>query len=167
MEFKFTKEFLKDLEELFSENWYYRLIRFIKFIGRIPREIKFFFQRGFRGYDDTIYWDLDDYLGKEIIKHLKHFKNSNRHGISYNLCVDENGKEISTEESEKKWNEILDKMILGFEELIKDPIDKEPWILYEAKKISKDEWIEKTRSDYKKAKENAKLFIEYFDGLWS
>ena len=166
MQINFTKEFLKDWEELFSGKWYYRLVRFIKFVKRIPKEIKWAFQRVFRGYDDTIYWNLYDYLGRNIIKHLKNFRDSDRHGTPSNACIDDNGKELSTEEGEKKWLEIINKMIAGFEGMITDPIDKEPWKLFQEKKISREEWIKKEREEAENNKKNAMLFIEYFQNLW-
>ena len=166
MQIKFTKEFLKDWEKLFSGKWYYQLVRFIKFIRRLPREIKWLFQRIFRGYDDTIYWDLYDYLGKNIIKHLKNFRDFNIHGVPSALCTDENGKELSTEEGKKRWIEIINTMIAGFEGLIIDPVDKEPWKLFQEKKIDKKEWLKREKEESEKDKKNAMLFIEYFQNLW-
>jgi len=166
MKIKFTEEFIKDCERLFSTDFYYKILRFFDFIKRIPKEIKWLFQRIFKGYDERIYWDLYDYLGKEIIKHLKNFKNSKRHGVPSMLCTDKDGKELSDVEGEKLWNEIIDKMVLGFEEMMKDRIEKEPWQLFEKGKIDKEEWLKREEEDYKKAEENAMLFIKYFSGLW-
>jgi hypothetical protein len=166
MKIKFAQSFYDDMDDLFSSEPIYVIKRFFKWVIRIPIEIKWFLQRGFRGYDDTSYWDLDDYLGKEIIRHLKQFKNANRVGVPDSMCFDENGKQLDLEESSKRWNETLDKMIFGFEELIKDMTEKEPWRLYEEKKISYDEWRKLENEEYAKAQENAMLFIKYFNALW-
>lgn len=153
--------------KILGEAIYYPLWRGFDYIKNIPRETKWFFQCGFRGYDDTSYWEIGDYLGREIVRHLKHFRKMKRFGVPADMCVDENGKEISVEEGEKKWNAVLDKMIAGFEELTIDQIDKAPWKLYyEEKKISEDEWLKREKEDYEKAQENAMLFIKHFGGLW-
>ena len=152
--------------KILGEAIYYPLWRGFNYIKNIPREIKYFFQRRIRGYDETCYWEIGDYLGREIARHLKHFRKMKRFGVPANICVDENGKEISVEEGERKWNEIIDKMISGFGGLTTDWTEKEPQKLYEAKKISREEWIKREKEEYEKDKANAILFIEYFSGLW-
>jgi len=165
------QEFSEKIEDFFivilGKTIYYKLWRTFDFVRNIPKEIKWFFQRGFRGYDDRCYWEIGDYLGRDIIRHLKHFRKMSRFGVPGNMCVDKRGKDISVEAGEKQWNAVLDKMIFGFEELVKDSTDKEPWKLYfDKKKISRKEWIKREKADYKKAQENAMLFITHFGGLW-
>lgn len=165
------KELSEKIEDFFikilGETIYYPLWRGLDYIKNIPRKTKWFFQRGFRGYDDTSYWDIGDYLGGEIIRHLKHFRKMKRFGVPADMCVDEDGKEISVEEGEKKWNEIIDKMISGFEGMVTDATFKEPWKLYyEEKKISKEEWLKREKEEYEKNKKDAMLFVEHFHGLW-
>jgi len=60
MEVKFAPGFEKSMDKLFS--WKYAPYRAIKWVLRIPRELKWFFQRGFRGYAECDGWDLDNYI---------------------------------------------------------------------------------------------------------
>jgi len=78
----------------------YNIIYFFRY------EIKYFFQRIFRGYDDRAIWDLDYYIATKVIKPLKHFR----------ACVC--GTPISFTETE--WHAVLDKMIYSMEFIIED-----------------------------------------------
>jgi hypothetical protein len=65
------------------------------------RDIKYFWQRRTRGWDDSQCWSLDYSLAKLIAPRLKRFKEvtvSFPHGLS---C--------------QEWNDILDQMIASFE----------------------------------------------------
>lgn len=66
----------------------------------MKNEIKWAWQRVFRGYDDRLFWAMDEYLDPIIIAGLKNLR-ENGHGTPYGLTL-------------KKWNTILDKMIEGF-----------------------------------------------------
>jgi hypothetical protein len=80
------------------------------------------------------------YLSKDILKYLIPFKKLNR--FSYPGFDEAN--------TFKKWNIVLDKMILAFELIIKDD-----W--------SNVKMIEKNQ---KKIDEGLKLFSKYFQSLW-
>jgi hypothetical protein len=72
-----------------------------RFIRRIKYAIKFFFQRLFRGWDDSETWALDGSLAQIIAPRLKRFKQVN------NCHPDEF--------TEEEWDATIDKMIFAFE----------------------------------------------------
>lgn len=65
------------------------------------REIKWFIQRGRRGFADCDAWTLDNYLSKVIYKSILHLKENQNGYIDENL-------------SKKEYDEILDKIIYAF-----------------------------------------------------
>jgi|TARA_Y100000310_G_C20601248_1_gene773165 hypothetical protein len=72
-----TEDFTKDWEKLSAPK--YALLRFLKNIADIPREIKWFWQRGRRGYSDCDVWGFDTYLAKVIpggLRALRDLENS-------------------------------------------------------------------------------------------
>ena len=50
---------------------FYRILDFFKYL---PKEIKWFFQRGFKGYCDRDVWDIDSWFERNIIPMLKELK---------------------------------------------------------------------------------------------
>jgi hypothetical protein len=63
--------------------------------------LKWAYQRAVRGYDDRLYWGMDEYLDPIILAGLKNLKEN---GMGYPIGL-----------TEKKWNKVLDTMISGFE----------------------------------------------------
>lgn len=104
------------------------------------REVKYAYQRVVRGYDDTLLWDMADYLNKIILPALKDFK-KNKHGFPNKM----KGKE---------WNKELDLMIKGFEASAK----QKNW----GKSPSMNQWykLETTRLN------GMKEFILHYNDLW-
>lgn len=78
---------------------FYRIINFFKYL---PNNIKWFIQRGIRGYSDYDTWDIDYWFLNTIVPMLKQLK-ENKHGYPGNITAEE-------------WDNILDKMILYFTE---------------------------------------------------
>ena len=78
------------------------IYRLIKFIKNIPKKIKWFFQRGFRGYSDKDIWNIDKWFLNTIIPMLKQLKK------------EKNGYPIYM--TEQQWDIILDNMIDSFKE---------------------------------------------------
>lgn len=97
------------------------------------RKYKFLWQRIFRGYGDDETWSLDHEVSRFILPRLIRFKELN------------NGHPAGL--TEKKWNNILDKMIFAFQRKIDDPIE------YDSVKE-------------KKMQEGFCLFGKYFQDLW-
>jgi len=71
------------------------------------RSVRFFFQRRFRGWDDSDTWALDTTISKLILPRLKRFK------LLKVGCP-------SHVESMEEWNAMLMKMIHAFEFLASD-----------------------------------------------
>ena len=72
------------------------------------RAIKHFFQRAIRGYDDTLFWNMDTYLAPIILAGLKNLKeNQSGHPACY---------------SAEEWECKLDKMIEAFQIITDDDI---------------------------------------------
>jgi len=113
----------------------------------VTNRIKWWWQRRRRGFDDSELWNLDHTIAKFILPRLKRFKEI-CHGYPSELHVDGDGKI-----GEKRWDEILDKMIISFEAV-----------------INMDETILEGKEAYEAAnkhhKEGMKLFCEYFGNLW-
>lgn len=94
----------------------------ITFIEDIGREIKWAWQRVFRGWDDRAAWSVDTWMFEILPQILRQLK-ENKHGIPM-FCFDAvNAKtnekyEYSDSEYERAgtyFNNILDKMISGFD----------------------------------------------------
>ena len=143
---------------------FYRIINFIK---RIPKEIKWFFQRGKRGWADIDVICMDYWFFRTVIPMLKRLKDT-KHGYPVDM-------------TEEEWDEKLNKMIRCFEEAnedtcsIKNEYDGDIYEFYE-KIINNpelntlDKWIKRNDEiyDYRNKMKNEafKLFSEYFWSLW-
>lgn len=118
----------------------------MKRIKNLIREIKYFIQRGKRGYSDEDIWNLDSYLMEWLPKALRQLA---EHHIGYPTGL-----------SEKKWISILNKMADGFDaERVNDN-------LYFDGKITVDECIKGEKIANKKLQNSLKLFVKYFRNLW-
>lgn len=111
------------------------------FISTIPsywrslkQNIKFFEQRRTRGWDDSDTWNLDTTFAMFIIPRLKRLKELTN-GYPSDLTW-------------KKWHNILDKMIVGFEVM------------------TKESFFHYTENDRKKADLAMKLFSKHYRSLW-
>jgi len=119
-------------------------------------QIKWAWQRVFRGWDDRITWSIDSYLAENIplwIEQLKKFKG----GVPMSMYEDEYlvSPDISREAEDKaikKYDDILDKIALGFRSYIEFDGYMEDKI--KGKKLQ-DEF-----------NEGFDLFRKYFDTLW-
>uniref|UniRef100_A0A6M3L9K3 Uncharacterized protein n=1 Tax=viral metagenome TaxID=1070528 RepID=A0A6M3L9K3_9ZZZZ len=134
------------------------------------KRIKWFFQRGKRGWADCDWWGMDYYLVSIILPMLKELK-TNQHG---HPC----------EVTEEEWNNILSEIIEGFEaadRVLKDEyLDKiQPGWFEESLKVvsltdrpsvikrkSMIECGKLIRQDVRLFKAKMKLFTKYFLSLW-
>lgn len=105
------------------------------------REKLFAKQRMERGFDDSETWSLRDTIGNFTLPRLKRFREI--------TPTHSDTPEYPGELSRTEWLEILDKMIIAFELLVRD---KGSFILNE--------------EEEKQYKEGMDLFHEYFLGLW-
>jgi hypothetical protein len=140
---------------LLDEIMYYCFYSWYYWLKDRPREIRWFLQRGKRGFADCDIWDFDDYLIDVISAGLKQLKKVQQ------TCPTEifdKYEHLSIEErdkaTQKEWNEILDRIIEGFD----------------AAKVLLDmycELDEKERKDIEQIRQRGfDLFKEYFFNLW-
>ncbi len=93
--------------------------RFIQAIKDSPSEVKWFYQRGSRGWSDRSAWSIDTWLVDNLIPMLERLKN-NKHGTPSSMFrkkdgVDKDGN--STDEAhrlaEQRWDNVLREIIYG------------------------------------------------------
>ena len=107
---------------MFSSYWWKHYLRPRLYIG----VVKNVYQRVTRGWADCDTWSLDSHLAEiipEMINHLKNTKQGipsevfpkdyNDNDIAAALKTEEDDKVYA--EAERKWNSILDEIILGFQ----------------------------------------------------
>jgi hypothetical protein len=137
------KTFKGKIKYFWEDYIYYPCFRMWYNISDIPSEIKYFIQRGMRGYSDRDTWSIDYYLSSWMPGALKQMI---KYGNSYPGHGEAN--------TPKKWKEIVKKIIVGFEA---------------SKKIadfdfnSKNNEIKRLQTTQIKG---LKLFIKWFDALW-
>lgn len=161
MNINFTPGFLDDLERLFS--WKYAPFRAVEWILRIPREIKYLFQRMTRGWADSDVWSMDSYLSRVVPEMLEYLKKNHNGlpGFLFDIKINEQGPPDITpidEIAEARWMVLLDEMIAGFkahDELHELSVGDD----VEAFKKKQDE-IEAKRI------KGMSLFVEHFHSLW-
>jgi hypothetical protein len=158
----------------------------------IYREIKWFIQRGRRGWADRDAWGLDHYLSgwmPDALRRIKKYKMgvpSCMFSQEEHEYVHEDGcsypPEDAMKRAEKQWDEVLDKMIAGFEahQRIQDGLyEKEigPYPMHRPAYVSPEDWCEHKDDHLKKSlalmdrdqkiqDEGLALFAKYFNCLW-
>ena len=140
---EFHPQFFKDCKRLFSNNPIYSVPRFF---SDIKYEIKWAWQRVFRGYDDNWHWNLDSRLEWIIPKCVRKMKKGM--GCPQNLYDCKNKRNEC-----KNWHDIFEKIAQGFEAAEKIKTN----YLWKGKRYEKLN---------KKYEEGMKLFTEYFNNLW-
>ncbi|KKK59041.1 hypothetical protein LCGC14_3038370 [marine sediment metagenome] len=96
------------------ERIYYPCYRLCNKVRLFPREVKWFIQRGKRGYADSDCWGIDFYLVDIIPKMIKQLK-GNRGGVPSCMFEDaDDDSDKSWEKARKKWYKILDEIIKSF-----------------------------------------------------
>lgn len=115
-------------------------------IKDLINKIKYFIQRGKRGYSDEDIWNIDSYLMEWLPKALRQLA---KHHIGYPSGL-----------SDKQWISILNKMADGFDaERINDN-------LYFDGKISVCDAVKNEKIVHEKLQNSLKLFVKYFRNLW-
>ena len=150
-------EIIKFKPNLYQKVWW--LIS--RFVCNIPfhiREIKWFFQRGRRGWADCDVWSTNDYLAKIIPSMLKQLKVTTHGYPGY-------GKANTSE----KWDKLLDSMIEGWEAANRVCNDEYYELTGFPEKRSEGDvkvWQQSENSDVKIFNERMKVFIKFFFHLW-
>lgn len=121
-------------------------------------EVRYAWDRVFKGYDCRVAWSIDHYLNKMIPLWVEEIREYS--GIPMQIFrsddYDEKGyvKKEAEERAKKEWNEILNKIIAGFQ----------------ANQKMMDIMI-KTKEEYKEQEkiwqEGMQLFIKYYNSLWT
>lgn len=164
LEVKFHPSFWKSYDKLFSNNLIYLIPRTL---DDIKYEIKWAWQRIFRGYDDRTVWSLKSDIYNHLPKIIRSLEET-AHGYPANPFNKKN--EIN---SLKQWKEILEKIAKGF-----DAAKRLDNLEYMIK--SKEKYTEgffkgsfksipdklKFKKDLKEFDEGMKLFHKYFFNLW-
>ena len=135
--------------------------RFIQAIKDSPSEVKWFYQRGSRGWSDRSAWSIDSWLVDNLIPMLERLKN-NKHGTPMSMFrkkdgVDKDGN--STDEAhrlaEQRWDNVLNEILYG---------------LKCAKKIHEVDYNYKDKDEGKKLKKSAErsfqLIGKHLFSLW-
>jgi hypothetical protein len=116
-------------------NWVYRLWHYR--ISNIPSDVKYFFQRGTRGYSDRDIWSLDWYLARVISETCKKLAHTT-HGYPPSLTPEE-------------WERILLEISNGFEEYLK---------------LQDSDNYDNTEITKEKLNKSLELLQKYFTDLW-
>ena len=103
-------------------NKHYYLTHPWKIISEIKYNIKWAWQRIFRGWDDRVCWSIDGYLFKMMPQWLRQLKET-KHGIPFCFFEEIGAKydnhggysDEDMKNAEAHFNKILDQMIEGFE----------------------------------------------------
>jgi hypothetical protein len=152
------------------QGFYYKISRIKEMPRDIYQNIKWFIQRGSRGFADCDVWSFDSYLSNIIVNGLKNLK-ENVHGHPINIG---NKKERN---GEKVWKNILDEIIWTFE--VSEKIQNHAWILITSKK-QRTKFINETKKyenkdikyhimseeELKRYKDGWILFRNFYYNLW-
>lgn len=119
-------------------------------IGFIPdkiRRVKWFIQRGRRGYADCDLWSLDSYLARMLPQALRQLRDTS-HGYPQDLTFEE-------------WDMILTQMAEGFEEHTYI-MDYKNW----PKENDVQTYLEWVKPHQDKLEAGIALFGKYYQSLW-
>ena len=106
-------------------------------------KIKYFIQRGKRGFSDEDVWDFNYYLSNVISKGLRQLAENK---ISYPINL-----------TDEQWTDILYKIVHGLEA---------PIIADDNVDLEFDEWKKGLNEALNKEKKALKLFVKYYSNLW-
>lgn len=141
------------VRDFLVEDIWWRVERGWNWVSNIPSEIKYFIQRGRRGWADCDHWNANNYMSNVLLGLMTSFE-KNDCGYPFDLKKDE-------------WHEILKKIIAGFE-AIKEVCDDSFWDDCKDKNGEIDVDIIKIETDKRVAKfnEGIDLFKKYYLNLW-
>ena len=132
------------------------------------REIKWFFQRGYRGWADCDIWSFDTYLSKVIYSGLIRLKE--KQNILPTLHSG-----ITEEDAQKEWDFIMNEVIYAFKMWHRCAnSDAEFWYPdnngeHALKPIVEEKYPDiylMSKEDDARMKNGMKLFIEHFGSFW-
>lgn len=77
-------------------------------------EVKYFWQRGTRGWADCDLWSFDSYICEVSTPALQHLK-ENKYGVPGDFCTLEDPSDEEFQEFRINWHNTIDQMTQGFE----------------------------------------------------
>ena len=140
---------------IFGYNAFHALTHPLIIIKGCINEVRWAWQRIFRGWDDRVVWGIDTYLAEMIPQWMRKLK-EDKHGFPALMFGDNNWNKFSndhffpgTEETAvRRYELILDTIIEGFET------------------YAKAERYRRTPEDDRKIDNAMKFFVEYFPTFW-
>jgi len=166
----------------FKHSYYF--IRPHKFIYETYLEVKWFIQRGRRGWSDSDVWGFDSYLSRVIYEGIGKLRKSPVLGCPAGFLQEEleegrgvplcDTKQLTSEEPDErfdKWNEMLGKIASGFEAWDRrdDWFETGEWEEYQKLPTNKEKAemaVRKDKEAYNSLQESLELFKKYFVNLW-
>jgi len=149
-------KYLRD-EGLFGYNYWY----LIQHPWKVPYEsyyrIKWFIQRGYRGYADCDNWDLGYYLARWMPQAIRNLKKGIGTPGSVLCALYPKKIEYTTQEYETAsmmWQDILEQIAMGFEAINK-----------QAEELN---WPDSPRAKFLDSlvAQGMKQFVKYYQNLW-
>jgi len=184
LEVKYAPGFIDDMSRLFGKSPYRRLMRGIGNVRRFPREVKWFIQRGRRGYSDQDVWDMHSYLDSIIPPMLRELADM-AHGhpcnpfdeIGCEFHVLDKDKEEDDEDGVKNRVELPDDATEAWKKRLRDMADKmeNAKNIDEMKFMEDDEgndiddpkvWMPRREAMVKELKEGFGLLEKWWFALW-
>jgi len=139
------------VKKWYGDKWPF-VIRVMK-ISDVYKDVKWFIQRGSRGYADSDVWDIGYYLCKFLPKMIRSL---NKYGCPYEYYDESNkGDEC------KRWKLVLEEMAQGFEAGM-ELFDREIYYRFESSEDIKN----KEDVLRKKFEKGLELFCKNFFSLW-
>ncbi len=134
------------------------------------REIKYFFQRSIRGFDESDLWSLDHTIVRFVLPRLIAFRNLRNGegpmGFPCGLLYGWDGNsELSTEDNDAQYNEwlrIIDAMIWSMQNFV----DTEGMPGYTKESFTSDKPAHFDQALHDKWEEGMNYFHKYFHNLW-
>jgi hypothetical protein len=170
---------------------YWAIYRSVRIVRSAPRNtyyaIKYFIQRGRRGWADCDTWSLDSYLDgfmPHALRYLKAHKHGVPGGMFEGLPVNDRGYHDDAEFkiAEARWDAVMDQMVAGFEastrmqdglyekELGSYPLDRPAGVSRDAWATVKDNRFAASQllqaRDQKVFEEGMGLFLTHYRSLW-
>lgn len=131
----------------------YSLLHPWKIVEYVSYEVKYAWQRVFKGYDERIHWSIDQWLAEIMVEVLPIFKGI-KNGVPFDMFPPDMEMEHSTDEdfenAKIKFDLIIDKMARAFEIHLKELVDT--YFPTDEEKKEKDEGMA--------------LFIKHLGSLW-
>ena len=114
------------------------------------REVKFGFQRMFRGYDDTAYWGLDTYLAEMLIPIFEWYRDNDPH-----MMLKGPGEEDYCTKAEQE--QIYNHIITAFREILYDDVAV----------MLEDDYNIQHKNRQARIKRGLQLFVKHYQGFWT